>query len=99
MLARLRFDGFIRRNYQQHQIDSRRASQHVADKMFVARNIDETELHSAFLEKGKTQIDRNAAALLFLVPVRASTRDDLPWSMCPAVPTMMFLGLAGMEAV
>ena len=41
----------------------------------------------------EAQLDGDAARLLFLepvgsVPVRARTSELLPWSMCPAVPTM-----------
>ena len=78
MLSRLRLDRFIRRNHQQHQIDPRRAGQHVAHKALVPRYIYKTESHAIFFEKRKTKINRNPAPLLFREPVRmrASQRLD-----------------------
>src|SRR5262245_26193798 len=73
MLPCLRFYGLVGSNYQQEQIDSRGASQHVADKTFVARNIHETELDSVFFKKCESEIDGDPAALLFFQAVGMRT--------------------------
>ena len=69
MFARLRLDGLVSGNRQKHQIDSRRAGQHVAHEFFVAGYIHKTKAHSRFIQKCETQIDRDAAAFFFFQTV------------------------------
>jgi len=81
------------RNHQEQHIDARRARQHVAYKSFVPRHIHKPKRTPFSFQESEAQINRDSAALLFgktigCVPVSASTSVDLPWSMCPAVPTM-----------
>ena len=43
MLARLRLDGFVGGDHEQHQVDAAHAGQHVLDEALVAGDIDEAE--------------------------------------------------------
>ena len=76
MLARLQLDTFIRRDYQQHQVNPARTRQHVAHEPLVPRHIHQAQPHALELQKRKTQIQRDTPALFFLQPVwiRASQR-------------------------
>src|SRR5215470_2821079 len=69
VFAGLRLDGLIRGNDQQHQIHSRRAREHVADKTFMAGNIHETKLDAALFQEREAKIDRDSAALFFFQAV------------------------------
>ena len=71
MLPRLRLDGFIRRDHQQHQVDARDSSQHVAHKTLMAGNVHEAQSQGfapgqGQLQMGKPEVDGDAAALFFL---------------------------------
>src|ERR1700720_4242361 len=70
MFARLRLNGFIGCNYQQHNIDAGRSSEHVPDEPFVSGDIHEAKAHFAFFQECKTQIDGDASALFFFQTVR-----------------------------
>jgi hypothetical protein len=63
----LRLDPFIRRNYQQHEIDAAYASEHVAHKTLVPGDINESEpnpsaIRSRELEMSKSDVDGDAAS-------------------------------------
>ena len=96
MLAGLRLDRFVGGDDEEDEIEAGGSGEHVADEAFVAGDVDEAEADAVLFEECEAEIDGDAAALFFgeaigCVPVRASTRADLPWSMWPAVPTMMLL--------
>ena len=102
MLARLRLDRFIRCNHQQHQIDPAHARQHVAHKALVPGNVDKAQpqhVSPVSGRSGKSMCAKPRSMVMprrfssssrsASIPVRAFTSAVLPWSMCPAVPTMM----------
>ena len=76
MLARLRLDGFVRRNHQKYEINSGSASEHVSDEALMARYIDEAKTHAAFFEEREAEIDRDASALFFFQAVRMRARQS-----------------------
>ena len=41
MFTRLRLHTFIRGDHQQHRVDAAHAGQHILDKAFMTRNIDQ----------------------------------------------------------
>src|SRR6185312_1702840 len=70
MLAGLRLNRFVGGDDHQGQIDAADAGQHVAHKALVARNVNESEpdfftAGRSQLKMRETEIDSNAAALLF----------------------------------
>src|SRR5579872_7030830 len=76
MLARLWLDGFVRRHHQQNQVDSAGARQHVLHEPLVAGNIDKTYLQPvAQVEVSESQVNRDAAPLLFFQPIRIDARE------------------------
>jgi len=82
VLAGLRLDGLIGGDDQQHKIDSADSGQHVAYEALVAGDVDESDLERTAIghrqgHVGKTQIDSDAAPLLFLQPVRVDPRKSL----------------------
>ena len=92
MFPRLRHDRVIGRDDKHGQVESRCAGEHVADKPFVARHVDEREMKPIQFERRKANVDRDSAPFSagsrsVSIPVNARTRAVLPWSMCPAVPS------------
>ena len=78
MLTRLRLDPVVRRHDEENGVQSRDSGHHVADEALVSRNVDER--HDAVgreLEIGETEIDRDAAALLFLETIGVNARQRL----------------------
>ena len=70
MLARLRLDGFVGGDHEQHQIDAAHAGQHILDEALVAGHVDEAQAQvRGKLEMSEADIDGDAAALLFLQAV------------------------------
>ena len=74
VLAGLRLNGFIRRNHQQHQVNSTHARQHVAHKALMPRHVDKAQAQRLAsrrrqFQMRKADINRNAATLLFLQAV------------------------------
>jgi hypothetical protein len=69
VLSRLRFDGFVGGDHQQHKIDSRCTCEHVADETLVPRHVDKSKADAAFFQEREAQIDGDAAALLLLQAV------------------------------
>ena len=70
MLLSLRLNSFFGRDHQQDSIDASGASKHIVDEMMMAGNINKADLHRPVVgcdgvERGETQVDRNAALLLF----------------------------------
>jgi hypothetical protein len=70
MFFRLRFDAFICGDDQHHAVDTGRTRQHVAHESVVSRDIHDTEVKHVTAsigqaERGKTEIDRDAAPLFF----------------------------------
>jgi len=65
----------------------------------MPRHVYKTEPDAIFFQKSKPEIDGNPAPFLFREPVRvnASTSADLPWSMCPAVPTITLFNWLDMD--
>ena len=70
MLARLRHDAGVGGDDEQREVDAGRAGDHRAHERFVARHIDDAELADALEdERRESEIDRDAAPLLFRQPV------------------------------
>src|SRR5262249_36714441 len=82
VLARLRLDGFVGGDHQQHQVDPANSGQHVADKALVAGDINESQaqlgsifvapLHAAGrveFQVREAKINGDAAPLLFFQAV------------------------------
>ena len=65
VFARLRHDAFVRGNDQRDRIDAVRARQHVLHKALVAGHINEANANLAKVEFSESNVDRDAAALLF----------------------------------
>src|SRR6266403_5034267 len=57
MFAGLRLDGFVRGDYQQHQVDSGGAGQHVGDEALVSGDIDKAEPYAGFFQECETKVD------------------------------------------
>ena len=74
MLTRLRLDGFVGGDHQQHDVDARGPGQHVADEALVARHVDEAETDAVLLQVSKAEVDADAAFLFFLQPVGVDSR-------------------------
>ena len=64
MLAGLRHHAFVRRYYQQHEIDAARTGEHVFYKPLVPRHIDKADPLPAQMKLRKTQINRDPAFFL-----------------------------------
>ena len=78
VLARLRLDGFVRRDDEQHQIDAAHAGQHVFDETLVTRHVHEAQPQGGRqLQVRETDIDGDAAALLLFQPVRVDAGERL----------------------
>ena len=77
MLARLRLDGFVGRNHQQHQIEAASPGEHVAHKAFVARDVDKADAQILDLEEREANIERDAPPLLFFQTIRMRARECL----------------------
>ena len=82
MLAGLRLDGFVGRDHQQHQINAANSGQHVADKTLVAGNVDKSKPDqfargAGEFEMGETNVDGDAAALLFFQAVGVDAGQSL----------------------
>src|SRR5690348_10549600 len=71
MLVSLRHDAIVSRDDEQREIDAARAGQHGVHQPLVAWYVDEPE-HLSVRERaiGITELDRDAAHLLFRQPVR-----------------------------
>ena len=70
MFPRLRHDPFIRGDDKQDQVHADDAGNHIVDKLFMARNIDDAGTVSVRKVKiGESEVDRYASPLLFLPPV------------------------------
>ena len=70
MLLRLRHDAFVRGDDEQRDVDPGRAGEHVLDECLMAGNVDDARLDAAGqCERSKTEIDGDAAALLFFPPI------------------------------
>ena len=78
MLAGLRHDGFVGRNDQHHHVDAAHAGKHVLDESLVTGHVDEADGRlSIEREIGESDIDRDAALLLFLEPVGINAGERL----------------------
>ena len=78
MLARLRLDGFVGGDDKQDQVDAAHAGQHVLDEAFVTGHIHEAQpQRGRQLQVRETDIDGDAAALLFLQAIRIDTGEGL----------------------
>ena len=60
-------------DHQQRHVHPGGAGHHVLDEFLVTRDVDQPELKPVGFPVGKTQVDRNAAGLLFRQPVRIDT--------------------------
>ena len=79
MLLRLRHHPFIRGYYQQGRVDTSDTGEHVANKILMARDIDNAERFPIWqLQPREAQVDRHAAPLLLgqAVGVRPGQRLD-----------------------
>ena len=76
MLGGLRLDAIIRSDHQHDAIDATSAGKHIAHEGMVAGNVDQAELGLLMLKthRRKTQVDGDAAALLFRKPVSVGAR-------------------------
>src|ERR1017187_7369307 len=90
VLARLRFDAFVRGNYQHHEVDATHSCQHVAHKTLVAGHIDKTETQDFAVwrgqfEVGKSDVDGDAAALFFFQAIGVNAGQGLYQRSFPVV--------------
>src|SRR5205814_3715028 len=70
MLLRLRHDAFVGGDDEQGDVDPGRAGEHILDECLMAGNVDDARLDSAGQwERSKTEINGDAAALLFFPPI------------------------------
>src|SRR5262245_13395974 len=78
MLDGLRHHAVVRSDDEEHEVDAGRAGDHMVDEFLVTRDIDEAE-HAAGIERlvRITQLDRDAARLLFLQPIGIDARQRL----------------------
>ena len=79
MLLALRHHAVVGRDGEQHEVDSVRAGQHVADEALMAGDVDHARARAVGQgEVGEAEIDRNPALLFFLeaVGVLAGERLD-----------------------
>src|SRR5262247_3231523 len=79
MLARLRHHTLVGRDDQHRQVDPADAGQHVLDEALVPRDVDDLDREpTRLLEERESEIDRDAAGLLFgkTVGVGAGQRLD-----------------------
>jgi hypothetical protein len=77
VLAGLRLDAFVSSDDQQHQVDAADSCQHVADEALVAGDVDESNADglacgAGQIEVRKSDIDRDAAPLLFFQSIGIS---------------------------
>ncbi len=87
MLARLRLDPLIRRNHQQHKINSSHAGQHVPHEALVPGYIDKAKPEPLAIRRliirgrqvhvREAEINGDAAPLLFLQPVGINSGERL----------------------
>ncbi len=97
VLARLGHDPLVGGDDQQDQVDPGRAGDHVVDELLVAGDVDDADRvrpgQARWAKPSSMVIPRSFSSLRrsVLMPVRALTSVVLPWSMCPAVPTMRWL--------
>ncbi len=73
MLSRLRLDGFVGADHQQHQVDARGSREHVAYETLVSRHVDKAEADAGFFQECEAQINRDAAALFLFQAVGMRT--------------------------
>ena len=95
MLAGLRHDPFVGGDDEQGEVDAAGAGEHVVDEALVAGDVDEADdgaVRRRHEAKPRSMVmprafssGRRSASM----PVSARTRVVLPWSMWPAVPTIM----------
>ena len=78
MLARLRHDGFIRRDDQEDAVDSSHAREHRPHEPFMPGNVDERDARVADGGMRKPELDGDAACFLFLetIGIDAGQRPD-----------------------
>ena len=79
MFFGLRHDAFGGRDHHHHRIDAGGACQHVAHESRMSRHVDKAQtqrraIRRLCFERGKTQINRDAAALLFGKAIRVDSR-------------------------
>src|SRR5262245_65055013 len=82
VLFGLGHDAVIGGNGKKNQIDAVRAGEHVFDEPLVPRYIDDTRLRAVGkIKVGEPEINRNAALLFFLEPIRIlyGQRFDMSW--------------------
>src|SRR5271170_1418624 len=77
MLARLRLDGFIRRDHEQNQGDAADPRQHVSDEALVAGNVDKAKAHAIKLQECEAEVDGDAASLFLLEAIGICARKRL----------------------
>src|ERR1017187_3060843 len=78
MLAGLGLDGLVGGNDEEDQVDGGNAGQHVLDEALMAGDVHEAEAEGrGDLEMGETEVDGDAAALLFLEAVGVDTGEGL----------------------
>ena len=80
MLARLGLDGFVGGNHEQYKVDTTDTGQHVPDEAFVPRHVHEPQpqrcaVGQCEIQVGKTEVNRDAASLLFFQAVRINARE------------------------
>ena len=86
MLPGLGHDSFIGRNDQSHQVESRGAGHHVADKLFVSRDIDDADFRPAGQSHGgEPQLDGDPALFFFLEAVAVHPGEGLDQSGFPVI--------------
>ena len=74
VLSCLRHDSLIRRDHQEYQIHSDNSRNHVVDKFFMSRNINDPYTVSIFQIKiSKPEVNGDPSSLFFFPPVRVTS--------------------------
>ena len=78
VLHRLRHKALVRRDNKHRKVDTARAGEHILDKLFMSRHVDDTRLRAVVkVEVGKAQLDRDPAFFLLHETVGVNAREGL----------------------
>ena len=85
VFARLRHDGFIRRDDEHHEIKPMRAGQHILDEALVPRHVDKAEAIIANGEVGKAYVNGDAARFFFFEAVGVNACEGFDQRRLPVI--------------
>ena len=86
VLLGLRHDAFIGSDDEQRDVDAGRAGEHVLDESFVAGDIDDAGLNPVReWERGKPEIDRDAAAFFLFPAIGVDTGEGFHQRRLPVI--------------